>query len=48
VKAPAENTFAILTAGDDGTIRTYDCQVCGTLSELVRLAESRLSQTTPR
>jgi len=38
----------ILTAGDDGTIRTYDCEVCGTLAELVRLAERRLAQTAPR
>jgi WD40 repeat protein len=38
----------IVTAGDDGTIRTFDCVVCGTLPELVRAAESRLAATRPR
>jgi WD40 repeat protein len=38
----------IVTAGDDGTIRTYDCVVCGTLPELVRAAESRLAATRLR
>ena len=36
----------ILTAGDDDP--QYDCEVCGTLAELVRLAERRLAQTAPR
>jgi WD40 repeat protein len=38
----------IVTAGDDGTIRTYDCVVCGTLSQLVHVGEQRLAQTRRR
>jgi WD40 repeat protein len=37
----------IVAAGKDGTIRRYDCVVCGTLPELVRAGEARLAQTTP-
>jgi WD40 repeat protein len=38
----------ILTSGDDGTVRTYHCEVCGTLAQLVRLAEARLAETKSR
>jgi WD40 repeat protein len=38
----------IVTAGYDDTIRTYECVVCGTFSQLVRAAELRLAQTRPR
>jgi WD40 repeat protein len=36
----------IVAAGNDGTIRTYDCIVCGTLPELVRAGEARLARTS--
>jgi WD40 repeat protein len=38
----------IVTAGYDGTIRTYDCLVCGNFSQLVHAAELELAQTRPR
>ena len=41
----ARNGRRIVTAGKDGTIRAYDCDVCGTLDELVGLAGSRLART---
>jgi WD40 repeat protein len=34
----------IVSAGDDGTVRTYLCEICGTLPELVRLGERRLAR----
>jgi WD40 repeat protein len=37
----------LVAAGKDGTIRRYDCVVCGTLPDLVRAGEARLAQTTP-
>ncbi|MDX6487204.1 MAG: hypothetical protein QOF43_2357, partial [Gaiellaceae bacterium] len=33
----------ILSSGADGTVRTYTCEVCGTLDTLERLAERRLA-----
>ena len=33
----------IVTSSGDGTVRTFECTVCGGLSELVRLAERRLA-----
>jgi WD40 repeat protein len=33
----------ILTAGSDGTVRTYLCALCGTSRDLVRIAVARLS-----
>jgi WD40 repeat protein len=36
------NSGRILSTGDDGTVRTYLCELCGTQSQLVRLAETRL------
>jgi WD40 repeat protein len=38
----------IVTSGVDGTVRTYDCQVCGGVDELVALARQRLAQTGRR
>jgi WD domain, G-beta repeat len=35
----------IVTGGEDGTIRSYRCQVCGGLDDLVALAERRLQAT---
>ncbi len=35
----------IVTGGVDGTIRTYRCDICGGLDELVKLAERRLAAT---
>jgi WD40 repeat protein len=40
--APGGHTF--VTAGEDGTVRTYDCNVCGDLDELIQLAEERLAR----
>jgi WD40 repeat protein len=42
----------IVTGGDDGTVRTYRCEICGGIDDLVRLARARLAitdrQFTPR
>jgi WD40 repeat protein len=35
----------IVTGGEDGTVRSYRCEVCGRLDELVALAERRLAAT---
>jgi WD40 repeat protein len=35
----------VVTASDDGTLRTYRCDICGDLAVLVRLAERRLART---
>jgi WD40 repeat protein len=35
----------IVTGGEDGTVRTYRCELCGPLDELVELAERRLAAT---
>jgi len=40
---PAGRT--IVTGGEDGTVRTYQCEICGELDELVELAERRLATT---
>jgi WD40 repeat protein len=40
-----ESGRRILTGGADGTVRTYDCQICGDLDELMALAEQRLAAT---
>jgi WD40 repeat protein len=34
----------VLAASADGTVRTYDCEVCGDLASLEALAEKRLRQ----
>ena len=35
----------IVTGGEDGTVRTYRCLICGDSDELVKLAERRLAAT---
>jgi WD40 repeat protein len=35
----------IVTGGVDGTVRTYECKICGGLDELMPLAEQRLGRT---
>jgi WD40 repeat protein len=41
----AGDGYTILTAGgDDGTIRTFTCEVCGGIPDLLALAERRLSR----
>jgi WD40 repeat protein len=35
----------IVTGGVDGTVRTYDCEICGGLDDLLAIAERRLAQT---
>jgi WD40 repeat protein len=39
----APDSRTIVTSGTDGTIRTYVCQVCGSLQELITLAKRRLA-----
>jgi WD40 repeat protein len=34
----------VLAASDDGSVRTYDCKVCGDIASLEALAEARLAQ----
>ena len=34
----------LVTASGDGTVRTYLCRVCGGITELMSLAETRLDQ----
>ena len=34
----------ILSTSSDGTVRTYTCEVCGTLDSLVRIGEQRLAR----
>ena len=35
----------IVTGGVDGTVRTYRCEICGGVDQLIELAESRLAGT---
>ena len=35
----------IVSGGEDGTVRSYRCQVCGGLDELTKLANDRLART---
>ena len=35
----------IVTGGVDGTVRRYDCEICGGLGDLVELAKRRLAAT---
>ena len=35
----------MITVGKDGTLRAYDCETCGGIAELRRLAERRLAAT---
>jgi WD40 repeat protein len=41
-------THAVVTVGEDRTIRTYDCKICGSVEELIPLAEQRLAGISPR
>jgi WD40 repeat protein len=41
----ATGSRIVATASLDGTVRQYDCRICGTLPELVRLADARLAAT---
>jgi WD40 repeat protein len=36
----------VLTASQDGTVRTYRCEICGGIDELLPLADRRLAATT--
>jgi WD40 repeat protein len=38
----------VVTAGDDGTVRRYRCELCGGLNQLVELAKQRLAATRVR
>ncbi|MEO5575728.1 MAG: hypothetical protein ABIR67_00975 [Gaiellaceae bacterium] len=40
----APGSRRIASVGDDGTVRTYLCELCGTASQLARLARRRLDQ----
>ncbi len=40
-----ESGRRVLTGGADGTVRTYDCDVCGDLDELLGIADRRLAVT---
>ena len=35
--------WRIATGGIQGTVKTYDCRLCGTLDDLVRVAHDRLA-----
>lgn len=37
-------THSVVTVGEDGTVRTYDCRVCGDTDALIGLAKARLAQ----
>ncbi len=41
-------THTIVTAGDDGTIRTYSCDVCAGVKGLEKLASTRLAEVGNR
>ena len=44
----APGSLRVFTAGDDGTVRTYDCVVCRSGAELVAAARGRLAAARPR
>ena len=35
----------VATGGDDGTVRSYRCDICGGIDELIALADERLAKT---
>ena len=39
----AADSRVIVSASVDGTVRDYDCRICGTLPELLRLADGRIA-----
>lgn len=44
----APHSLRIFTAGDDGSVRSYDCVVCRRTPELVDAARARLAAARPR
>jgi WD40 repeat protein len=44
--AEFEHGYTSFTAGDDGTVRTYTCEVCAPLPALLALADRRLAVVT--
>jgi hypothetical protein len=36
--------WRIVTGGSDGSVGTYDCQLCGRVGQLVALAHTRLAR----
>ena len=40
-----ESGRTIVTGGVDGTVRRYDCEICGGIDDLVALAEERIAAT---
>jgi WD40 repeat protein len=40
-----DSSGRVVTGGEDGTVRTYTCEVCGGLDELLALARRRLAVT---
>jgi WD40 repeat protein len=45
LRARFTDSHTIVTVARDGTVRSWFCDTCGTLDELVTLAEKRLAQT---
>jgi len=43
----APNSLRIFTAGDDGTVRTYDCLICRSGTQLLDVARARLAAARP-
>ena len=41
-------THEVVTVGEDGTVREYDCALCGGADELIELAEQRLAGISSR
>ena len=39
--------WRIVTGGRSGAVRTYDCELCGGIDELIPLARRRLEQLRP-
>ena len=37
----------VVTAGDDGTVRIYDCDLCGGIDDLLAIARARLARLRP-
>jgi len=40
----SHNGWRIVTGGEDGSVATYDCQLCGHVGQLVALAHTRLAR----
>ncbi len=39
--------WRIVTGGKSGAVRTYDCELCGGIDELIPLGRKRLAQLQP-